>query len=138
MINMLSSSKSLILLALAIVPSTGRCELTTQIDRATVNSIANAIFRAENSHKHPYGIMIPTKNPRIVCENTIIHAWVDFELKQGKNQRLQHADETKKIVFSLPFISFLGQRYCPSCVDPIGYHNWTNNVFKIVNYKQKN
>ncbi len=129
------SSKSMILLALAIVTSTGRCELTTQIDCATVNSIASAIFRSENSRKHPYGVMIPTKDPRRVCINTINHAWVDFErqaIKQGQRATTP-IDSSNRV--SLPFISFLGQRYCPPSVDPVGFHNWTNNVWRILNHK---
>lgn len=133
LINMLSS-KSLILLALAIVTSTGRCELTTQIDCATVNSIANAIFRSENSRKHPYGVMIPTKDPRRVCINTINHAWVDFE-RQSETSATRQNNTLKGLAFTLPFISFLGQRYCPPSVDPVGFHNWTNNVWRILNHK---
>jgi len=140
-------ARSLIYLAtfaLAIVPSTGQqvhkaAWQTTDnhLPSATVNSIASAIFRCENSRSRPYGVMIPTENPRRVCMNTITHAWVDFEREQrssGSDKiltgRKSPSDNSKCL--SLPFISFLGRRYCPPSVDPVGYHNWTNNMCRIL------
>ena len=128
-----------ILLASAIMQSVGQCSPTTEqaMPSDTMNRIADAIFRAEGTHsKHPYGVMIPCSSPRVVCINTIQHAWKDFE---G-----EHKETEKKVVngqplrpVSLPFIQFLGARYCPSSVDYVGYRNWTNNVFKIVNKQTK-
>lgn len=109
---------------------------TSQIDRFTVSKIADAIFRSENSRNHPYGVMIPTDNPRKVCINTVNHAWVDFEREH--NGQLNVSLKTQNVVapavetdVSLPFIQFLGSRYCPPSVDAKGYRNWTNNVWRI-------
>jgi hypothetical protein len=124
----------LTILALAMVQFTG-ISSGTALDKVTVNRIADAIFRSENSINHPYGIMIPTKDPRRVCINTITHAWVNFEgdeARTGRNDLSLNHPLGDKV--SLPFISFLGHRYCPPSVDPIGYQHWTNNAFCI--YKQ--
>ena len=99
---------------------------------STVNRIADAIFRAENSRNHPYGVMIPCTSPRVVCINTIQHAWRDFEGERKETS----VDDIRKHdlqLVSLPFIQFLGSRYCPPSVDSVGYRNWTNNVWRIYN-----
>lgn len=73
--------------------------------------LAHAIYHAENSMTHPYGIMIKCKDPKQVCLNTISHAKRDF--KGGD------------------FIKFLGDRYCPigASNDPKGLNkNWVRNV----------
>ena len=82
-------------------------------NRFSDDQIANAIYRAENSKAHPYGILAHYKKttPRQACINTIKHARKDF--KQGD------------------FIVFLGARYCPvgAANDPRGLNkNWVNNV----------
>ena len=129
---------SLTILALAIMQSTGlsECSQPAVLPTNTVNRIANAIFRAEGGSKtkHPYGILaVKATNPRLVCINTIQHAWKDFE---GERQTVKSLDKTP-VMFngapSLPFIQFLGNRYCPLSVDSVGYRNWTNNVWKIIN-----
>ena len=79
----------------------------------TDNQIANAIFKAENSKSHPYGILAHYKHTtaRQACLNTIKHARKDY--KQGD------------------FIEFLGARYCPVGAnnDPEGLNkNWVKNV----------
>jgi hypothetical protein len=68
-------------------------------------NIANAIFKAENSKAHLYGIMAHYKHtsPRQACINTIEHAKRDWDGRED-------------------FITFLGSRYCPN--DP----NWVKNV----------
>lgn len=75
-----------------------------------INALCNAIYKAENSKSHPYGIMIKCKNPRQVCINTIKHALKDF--KSGD------------------FIAFLGSRYCPvGCSNDNGTNKyWVRNV----------
>jgi len=78
------------------------------------DQIANAIFRAENSKSHPYGILThyKTTTPRQACINTIIHAKKNWD---GKGD----------------FIEFLGSRYCPIGAknDPTGLNkNWIKNV----------
>ena len=126
-----------ILLASAIMQSVGQCSPTTEqvMPSDTMNRIADAIFCAEGGSKtpYPYGIKnVKTSTPRHICINTIQHAWKDFE---G-----EHKETEKKVVngqplrpVSLPFIQFLGARYCPSSVDYVGYRNWTNNVWRIIN-----
>ena len=126
-----------ILLSSAIMQSVGQCSPTTEqvMPFDTMNRIADAIFRAEGTHsKHPYGVMIPCSSPRVVCINTIQHAWRDFEgdgARTGRNDLQLIKPLGCKV--SLPFIQFLGARYCPSSVDYVGYRNWTNNVWRIIN-----
>lgn len=76
------------------------------------DQIANAIFKAENSVKYPYGILTKYKHttPRQACLNTIIHARRDF--KGGD------------------FIEFLGSRYCPiNCENDNSTNKyWVRNV----------
>ena len=74
------------------------------------DAIANAIFHAENSTRHPYGILTRYKHttPRQACINTIKHARRDWN---GKGD----------------FISFLGARYCPPSAHPLN-KNWVRNV----------
>ena len=75
----------------------------------TDNEIAGAIYKAENSKSHPYGIMAHYKHTsaRQACLNTIAHARRDF--KSGD------------------FIEFLGSRYCPVSAHPLN-KNWVKNV----------
>jgi hypothetical protein len=106
------------------------------IKSGDVDRIADAIFRCENSRTHPYGVMIPTKHPRTVCENTIRHAWVDFERQQKKLGTGSLPSSPKRGVvnsdaYSLPFIQFLSRRYAPIGAknDPTHLNeNWARNV----------
>ena len=82
------------------------------------NQIADAIFKAENSKTHPYGILAHYKNtsPRQACLNTIAHAKRDWN---GNGD----------------FIVFLGSRYCPVGAknDPTGLNkNWVRNVNRFL------
>ena len=63
----------------------------------TDTQICNAIFKAEHSKNHPYGILKHYKHttPRQASLNTIRHARGDWD---GKGD----------------FIEFLGSRYCPT------------------------
>lgn len=72
--------------------------------------IANAIYKAENSKSHPYGILKKYKHttPRQACINTIRHARRDWD---GKGD----------------FIVFLGSRYCPPTAHYLNV-NWVKNV----------
>lgn len=77
-----------------------------------VQRLASAIYRAEHSKSHPYGIMIKCKNPRQVCINTINHR---LKLWNGKGD----------------FISYLQKTYAPLNVanDPKNLNvNWNRNV----------
>jgi hypothetical protein len=77
--------------------------------------IADAIFLAENSKAHPYGVLTHYKHttPRQACINTIKHAEKDWD---GSGD----------------FISFLGSRYAPTVNatnDPKKLNaNWIRNV----------
>lgn len=111
--------------------------LLLSLDIVTVNHLADAIYRAEGSDRtrYPYGIKsVTTDNPRFVCINTIKHAWKDFE-RQTKKQYVNTMPRIDRGTVTLPFIQFLGQRYCPESVDRVGYRNWTNNVWRIYNAK---
>lgn len=91
------------------------CVLCAHASELPNNEIlANAIYKAENSKTHPYGILAHYKHttPRQACINTIIHAKKDWN---GKGD----------------FIAFLGSRYCPvgASNDPRGLNkNWVKNV----------
>lgn len=84
------------------------------------NQIANAIFKAENSKRYPYGIVsINTKGnkkyARKICLNTI------------RNQRRRH----KAHKCSYTYLECLQRRYAPLNVsnDPRGLNkNWLRNV----------
>ena len=80
-------------------------------DTIDVEKLANAIFKAENSKSHPYGIMVKYNetSPRDACKNTINHALKDWN---GKGD----------------FIDFLADRYCPPSLDLVGNRNWKRNV----------
>lgn len=83
-----------------------------------VEKLATAIYYAENSKTHPYGILAHYKHttPRQAAINTIRHALKDWN---GKGD----------------FISFLGSRYAPTknCAnDPRGLNkNWVRNVKRL-------
>lgn len=79
--------------------------------------LADAIFHAENSKTHPYGILAHYKHttPRQACINTINSAKRRFD-KQTKEK---------------DFIHFLSLTYCPigASNDPLGLNvNWERNV----------
>jgi len=78
-----------------------------------VDKLATAIYHAENSKSHPYGILAhyKTTTPRQACINTINHALKDWN-GQGD------------------FIEFLGSRYCPLTIKGEYYlnKNWVRNV----------
>jgi hypothetical protein len=80
----------------------------------TPDQLANAIYKAEGSKSHPYGILTHYKHttPRQACLNTIAHARRDWN---GKGD----------------FLLFLQRRYAPIGAknDPKGLNkNWLKNV----------
>ena len=85
----------------------------------TNDQIANAIYKAENSTRYPYGIKsintFGNKDyARKICLNTI------------RNNRVRFAKQNKY----KDFIEFLGSRYCPLTIKS-EYHlnkNWVKNV----------
>ncbi len=83
----------------------------------TNDQIANAIYKAENSKTHPYGILTHYKHttPRQACLNTIKSALKRFA-KQTKEK---------------DFIHFFSLTYCPIHAknDPHNLNiNWERNV----------
>jgi hypothetical protein len=92
------------------------------IQEAYANRIADAIYVAEGGAKAkvPYGILsVKVKDAaeaRWVCLNTIRNNWLRWEAagRQGE------------------FITWLGLRYCPPSVDPVGHRNWIRNVNKLL------
>jgi hypothetical protein len=85
-----------------------------------VNQLADAIYKAENSKRYPYGIVsIDTKGneeyARKICKNTI------------RNQIARWKKESVK----RPYLESLASRYCPigASNDPQGLNkNWLKNV----------
>lgn len=98
------------------------------LSSAEVNAVADAIFKSEHSRTHPYGVMLRTKDPRLVCMNTIRHAWVDFTNDATVTGKSGVMIFTTKSTLPASFVPFLGHRYCPPSVDPVGYTNWCHNV----------
>jgi len=82
----------------------------------TVEQYANAIYKAENSPKHPYGILAKYQHttPRQACINTIKHRLSIY-------RRLKPTE---------PFTAFLGASYCPigSDTDNGTCQYWVKNV----------
>lgn len=86
----------------------------------TNDQLADAIFKAENSKSHPYGILAHYKHttPRQACLNTIVHAKRDWN---GKDD----------------FILFLAKRYAPinSNTDNGTNKFWYKNVMYYLTEK---
>lgn len=87
-----------------------------------VNRLANAIYKAENSKSHPYGILAHYKHtsPRQACINSIKSALKHYA-KQSKEK---------------DFILFLSKRYAPIGAknDPKGLNkNWVRLVKHFYN-----
>ena len=87
----------------------------------TDNQIADAIYKAENSKAHPYGIKsIDTHgnkdNARKICLNSIKNAKARWAKAGSKGD----------------FISFMGQRYSPPAINP----NWVKLVHWFLNQAQ--
>lgn len=78
----------------------------------TCRELADAIFKAENSKKYPYGIKTKYRhtNPRMACINTIhssVRTWLVTDQRQ-------------------PFLDHLQSTYCPS--SDKGCDVWVKNV----------
>jgi len=90
--------------------------LITYAQDIDVEKLANAIFKAENSISHPYGIMTKYAHttPRQACINTIKSALKRF------NAQTKEKD----------FIHFLSLTYCPIGADNDNGTNkfWERNV----------
>lgn len=83
------------------------CSIAQAAAGPDIERLADAIYRAENSRGHPYGIMkkYAHTSPRQACINTIKH-----KLRRWNGQG--------------DFIVFLGQTYSPPAINP----NWVRLV----------
>ena len=96
---------------------------TASAEVIDVSRLADAIYKAENSTKYPYGIKsIDTKGDEVyarrICINTI----------RNNIKRYEKSDK------SIDYITFLGNRYCPSATHPLNTY-WMANV-KYYYYKK--
>ena len=92
------------------------------------NKLVEAIGKAENSIKYPYGIKsIDTHGDRAyarrICYNTVKNNWVRYERSKTGHSRGLGGD----------FLTFLGQRYCPTSgkltpLETALNRNWVSNV----------
>jgi hypothetical protein len=86
----------------------------------STEKIVRAIYIAEGGHltRYPYGIKsVKVRNAQeayTVCVRTVENARTDW----GTHGRFRHKC----------FITYLGMRYCPPGVDPVGNRNWVKNV----------
>jgi len=80
----------------------------------TIDQYANAIYKAENSKTHPYGIMIKCHDQRAVCKRTVLHKYHNW-IKEGKRGL---------------FIHYLASKYAPiNCINDNGTNRfWEKNV----------
>lgn len=128
-ISNLSHMKSKLIIGLLFVScslAAGEFSKSTKpLSDASINKMVNAIGKAENSKKYPYGIVsvsIKGKTQaereayaRKICYNTVRNNWTRF------NNQSKYTD----------FVEFLGSRYCPVGAenDPKGLNkNWVKNV----------
>lgn len=114
-IEMLRKAVSHIAVILLCIVMMCGCAYAENID---VDKLADAIYKAENSKKYPYGIKsIDTKGDKVyarkICINSI-------------NNNLKRYEQSDK---SLDFITFMGNRYCP-----VSEHELNNNWVKNVKY----
>jgi len=92
-------------------------------EKIDIEKLANAIYRAENSTAHPYGILkkYKTTTPRQACLNTIKSARKRYAIYKGTDD----------------FITFLGRTYCPvGCDNDNGTNQfWVKNVKYFLEHK---
>ena len=93
--------------------------LTPKAHAYTLDQWADAIKTTEGNPN--YGILSVKcdlrHECRQICKRTVLHAWRDY-LSKSPLKTPQAVD----------FIRFLGNRYCPPSVDPIGNRNWIKNM----------
>lgn len=83
--------------------------------------LADAIYKAENSTAHPYGIMVKYKHttPRQACINTCKHKWRDW-VEQGSRG---------------DYLEYLASKYAPIGVANDKAYNlnrhWLSNVSRL-------
>lgn len=86
----------------------------------TTDQWANAIYKAENSKNHPYGVMVKYRHtsPRQACINTIRHQWHNYSNLPLKTRQ------------AIDFTTYLGRHYAPiGCINDNGTNKfWVKNV----------
>jgi hypothetical protein len=78
-----------------------------------VSALTHAIYKAENSKHHPFGIMSDTRHPVCEAQRMIDDAYQDWSLLHERN---------------VGFVDFLSMRWCPPDADAQGNINWRRNV----------
>ena len=111
---------SFILSLAMMMQACGQTLAFSQEVKPNFQKLVEAIGKAENSIKYPYGIKsINTHGnktyARQICLNTV----------RNNYKRWIIAGQPK------PFIEFLGDRYCPKVSDPMGHAVWARNVKSI-------
>jgi len=92
---------------------------STKSHAYTLDQWADAIRITEGNTN--YGILsVKTHNPRQICKNTVRNTFKRFVARGGNPSDLKG------------FITFLGNRYCPPSVDPIGNRNWIQNMEELL------
>lgn len=99
--------------------------IDTHIAGYSLDQWADAIRITEGVHsKYPYGIKsIHARNAseaRTICKRTIWHKWQNY------------CALPTKIRLEQPFLGYLGNRYCPPSVDPVGNRRWKVNMNRIL------
>ena len=90
-----------------------------RVKQYTDAQIANAIYKAENSKKYPYGIK------SIKCSSLVMYRLVCLQsVKNGRERWI-------KAGCPGDFIMFLGEKYCPPADHPLNIH-WVGNVYKYL------
>jgi len=93
------SSIKVVLAGVLLLFIMGGLSIASYNEEPRWETLANAIYKAENSPSYPYGVMRSFKDttPRQACINTCKHAWRDWLT----------TDKSK------PYLEFLSERYCP-------------------------
>lgn len=91
---------------------------------------ADAIYKAEHSKNHPYGIMIKYvhTSPRNACKHTLAHYWRDYSKLPYKTRQ------------SKRFLTYAQERYAPIGAnnDPTDLNrNWQRNVEYWLKHSKK-
>ncbi len=112
------SVRLLVLMAVFVITLFLICGIchAENIDGYSIDQWTNAIGKAENSKKHPYGILTRYRHttPLQACRNTVLHKWQNY---QATSQRKR-------------FLSYLANAYCPigGNNDNGTCKNWEGNV----------
>lgn len=98
------------------------CDIARANTPEYFSRVVDAIYRIEGGEKtrFPFGVKSVRcegySECRRVCANTVRNNW----------RRWNEADRPGE------FLDFLGNRYCPATVDPVGNKNWKKNIKRMV------